>query len=286
VGTGSVAERLERSEVVVYPTCPFTLPSPEDRAFLFDLRMGFGRHKNISYDPQNHRLGGASRPDSSRLRSILAGFSHVANEWLSAILPEYGGRCRPDRVSFRPLEEATRNLRLTARNDLLHIDSFPTRPSGGWRLLRLFVNVNPTEQRVWVTSDSFARLLDKYGPEAGLPGSSPPSGWAAHVFDWLPRLFGQRQSARSEYDSFMLRFHHFLKRCDDLQERGQRRVWSFSPGSAWLAMTDSVSHGELRGRFALEYSYFVDPSALLFPELSPASLLAAACGRPLLPLAA
>jgi hypothetical protein len=50
----------------------------------------------------------------------------------------------------------------------------------------------------------------------------------------------------------------------------------------WLVFTDSVSHAALRGRFALEHSYFIAPEALVRPEDSPASLLLKACGRSVL----
>ena len=45
-------------------------------------------------------------------------------------------------MSYRPVEEATRKLRLKARNDLLHVDAFPTRPTNGWRILRCFVLID------------------------------------------------------------------------------------------------------------------------------------------------
>jgi hypothetical protein len=41
-------------------------------------------------------------------------------------------------------------------------------------------------------------------------------------------------------------------------------------------MTDACSHAVLRGRFALEHSFFVSPSVLAVPEESPAALLARA----------
>jgi hypothetical protein len=75
----------------------------------------------------------------------------------------------------------------------------------------------------------------------------------------------------------MLRLHDFLKRCDAFQERAPRRLWHFAPGSAWLVMTDGVSHAELRGRFALEHSYFVAPESLRLPQESPLALLERAC---------
>jgi hypothetical protein len=71
----------------------------------------------------------------------------------------------------------------------------------------------------------------------------------------------------------MLRFHDYLKKNEEFQERTRKRLWKFEPGSAWLAMTDACSHAVLRGRFALEHSYFVSPSVLAVPEESPEALL-------------
>ena len=84
----------------------------------------------------------------------------------------------------------------------------------------------------------------------------------------------------------MLRFHNFLKANDDFQERCPRRVWNFAPGSVWLAMTDTASHAVLRGRYALEHSYFISPESQALPAESPAALLEKACGLPVLARAA
>ena len=91
---------------------------------------------------------------------------------------------------------------------------------------------------------------------------------------------------RSIYDSFMLRFHNFLKMHDVFQERGPKRYHTFLPGSAWLAMTDTTSYAVLRGQYALEHSYFVAPESLVLPELSPPVVLARTCGLPVLDRAA
>jgi hypothetical protein len=42
-------------------------------------------------------------------------------------------------------------------------------------------------------------------------------------------------------------------------------------------MTDTCSHSVLRGRYALEHSYFVAPSTQALPRESPPALLEAAC---------
>src|SRR5206468_886669 len=123
---------------------------------------------------------------------------------------------------------AVRKLRLTARNDLLHFDAFPSRPTRGYRILRLFVNVNPTDPRVWVTSDTFAEVLARYGPAVGLP-TTPADGWVRRIGQGLLSLFQPGSAERTIYDTFMLRLHHFLKTNDEFQERSRKRFWHFAP---------------------------------------------------------
>src|SRR5262249_54559782 len=168
-------------------------------------------------------------------------------------------------------------------NDLLHVDAFPSRPTNGYRILRLFVNVNPTEPRVWMTSEPFTRLLERYGQAARLPGEPT---WSQVWQRGIIGLFDPPRRRRTPYDEFMLRFHDFLKANDEFQENCFKRYWNFEPGCAWMAMTDTCSHAALRGRFALEHSYFIAPEALALPNESPAALLARASGRVVLNRAA
>jgi hypothetical protein len=275
-GTAShLAARLERGDVIQYAACPFPLAEGDDRRFLLEQRLAGRAHKNISYDPGSGRVGGYLRRSAAQaehLRALLAEFSRTATAWVASELPAYAAAWKLDQVSFRPEEEAVRHLRRTARNDLLHVDAFPSRPTNGWRLLRLFVNVNPSEPRVWVTSDAFPRLIERYGREAGLPAK--PS-WVRRVRDGVRHVL---HPGRSDFDAFMLRFHNFLKSNDGFQERSPKRFWQFPPGSAWLVMTDTASHAALRGRFALEHSYFVSPHSLALPEEAPAAVYARTAG--------
>lgn len=288
VGAGAPAssyeERLERSEIVYFPTCPIPLPEGGDRRFLLEQRLASSAHKNISYDPHGNRANGFKRQtdaQAERLRAMLATFSRDVTRWVADHLPHHSRNWRLDRVSYRPDEEATRQLRQTARNDLLHVDAFPSRPTQGHRILRFFVNVNPTEPRIWVTSDSFEQLLDRFGRQVGLPSGEGP-GWRYRLKENIVRLFQPKRARRSAYDAFMLRFHDFLKANEEFQEHCHKRYWTFAPGSAWMVFTDSVSHAVLRGRYALEHSYFVAPEALVLPELSPSAVLQKACGAPVL----
>jgi hypothetical protein len=273
------AERLERGEVLFYPTAPFALPQGADLEFLLTQELGSLAHKNISYNPANGKVGGFVRRSAEQveqLGGIFARFAAAATEWLSGLLPQYSKGWQLDRASFRPQEEATRRLRPTARNDLLHVDAFPNRPSRGNRILRLFANINPREPRIWVTSDPFAKLLKRYGVAAGLP-SRHGSRWLQQIGQSVLTLFRPGMARRSEYDRFMLRFHDYLKMNEEFQERGPKYLHTFPPGSVWLAMTDTCSHSVLRGRYALEHSYFIPPAVLALPEESPPVLLEKAC---------
>jgi 3-deoxy-D-manno-oct-2-ulosonic acid (Kdo) hydroxylase len=276
----SDAHRLERGEVVVFPQAPFPLPELDDRAFLLEQQLGPLVHKNISYDPATCRLGGhvrRGREQEERLRSILLNFSQSVTTWLPTVLPGYVGGIDVDRVSFRPLEEATRRLRATARNDLLHVDAFPNRPSQGRRLLRLFVNLNPTEPRVWATSEPFTRLLERFRAELDRLQPSR-AGWLLDLGTTMFEILRTRESRQSEFDRFMLRLHDFLKTNEEFQERARKKILTFPPGSAWLAMTDGFSYGELRGQFALEHSFFIRNEVLGLPECAPMTQLARARG--------
>jgi hypothetical protein len=168
------------------------------------------------------------------------------------------------------VEEATRRIRRNARNDLLHVDAFPDRPARGRRILRVFANVHPTQDRVWVTTLPLEELVKRLGDRV----QRSSAGW---LHDWGVRLLDRFRPQRRRHlgsDVFMLRLHDYMKSKVDFQLRSPRRLWKFPPGSAWLAMTDACCHGELRGSFALEHSFFVAPAVLANPDVAPARLVA------------
>jgi hypothetical protein len=271
----SLEERLESGEVVYFERAPFALPAGDDHQFLLRQNLGAAVHKNVSYNPHTDRVGGfvrQSQEQQERLRAILADFARTVTGWVATALPRYRGGCAADRVSFRPEEESLRKLRQKARNDLLHVDAFPGRPARGRRILRVFANVNPTEPRVWVTSDALPVLVERYRAPV-----EQQRDWVRLVGGKLVELFRPAQARRAPSDWFMLRMHDYLKASDEFQQRN-RRVWHFPPGSVWLAMTDACSHAVLRGRYALEHSYFIAPHVLTLPELSPDGLLLRVAG--------
>ena len=252
---------LELGSIVFFPRSPIEV-APADRAFLLGLdATDSSFHKNIAFRPDENRLTGFSSNDPSqaqRLREVLARYSGGAKAFLSRLFPSYAAS-ELDYASFRPIEEAGRPLALRSRNDLLHVDSFPTRPTRGGRILRVFANLNDRDPRRWITGrERFEALAEKYAASSGLLGRA----------SWR-RLLLRRPS----YDDFMLRFHHFLKENAQYQATCPKVEASFPPGSGWMVFTDAVAHAVLSGRFALEQTFIVPPAALLAPERAPFSVL-------------
>ncbi len=276
-------ERLEEGEVLFFDQTPFLLPD-DDRAFLVNVRQaGSTYYKNISYRPKQDRVRGFARAsaDQKTLRGILRTYSRRATQFVSELLSPYAERWQVDFASFRPLEEQGRELSLRARNDLLHIDAFPTRPTDGNRILRVFTNINPTQPRVWVTTETLEVLAEKYAMLAGLSriaaeGRSPYRR-LCRLLIRLARFVGIPLIERSPYDQFMLGFHHYLKANQAFQEGCAKSRWEFPPNSTWIAFTDMVPHAALSGQFALEQTFIVSCDSLLMPHKAPIQILEKLC---------
>lgn len=266
---------LEEGDILFFPRTPFELPEA-DRAFLLTQRqVGAGYHKNIAYRPQRDRVTGFVKGgggDAERLLQVLRDYSARAVEFTAAMFPTYAHAWRLDFASFRPQEEAGRKLSQRARNDLLHVDAFPTRPSGGDRLLRVFTNINPTEPRVWLTGDTFERLAEQFAVSSGLVDRARRHTLGQRLRR-LARRVGLPVSIRSPYDTFMMGFHHFMKENHGYQEGARNARHVFPAGSTWMVFTDMVSHAVLSGRYALEQTFIIARESLALPRKAPISIL-------------
>jgi 3-deoxy-D-manno-octulosonic acid hydroxylase-like protein len=266
---------LEEGRILFFPRPPFDLPAG-DRAFLLTQRqVGAGYHKNIAYRPQVDRVSGfvkQSEGDADRLREVLRDYSRRVTAFAAALLPTYARGWRVDFASFRPQEEAGRALPQHARNDLLHVDAFPTRPSHGDRILRVFTNISPTAERVWITGDTFERLADRFAVASGLLARAQRPGLAGSLRR-LARGLGLPITVRSPYDAFMMGFHHFMKENRACQDAAPKERHVFPPGSTWLVLTDMVSHAVLAGQFALEQTFIIARGSLALPEKAPIEIL-------------
>ena len=186
---------------------------------------------------------------------------------------------------FRPLEEQGRNLRGRSRNDLVHVDSFPTRPAHGRRLLRFFTNIHPSKPRSWIISQSFGELAPRMARQAGLAECAAPVPPAKQRLRRLLAVAARagriRVVERSAYDRFMLRFHNYLKDNREFQRDCPKETFEFPPGSTWIAFTDAVSHAVVSGQYALEQTFFVPVSSMVQPDKSPLRILETMAGLPL-----
>jgi hypothetical protein len=275
---------LEAGDIVYFPVSP-ALVTPEERAFLVTQRQrGTSLYKNISYRPTEDRLKGIDQNDQAqleRVHEVMRGFSTRAITFMSAFLNRYVTGWKIDFASFRPIEEQGRKASLHSRNDLLHFDNFPTRPSHGNRLLRIFVNIHPERERVWVTSDHFGVLAGQFASKIGLtrrPGLLENCKRGAVK---VGAALGLPVIDRPPYDAFMLKFHHTMKEDVAFQQSCRKDRWEFPAGSAWIVFTDSASHACLSGQFMLEQTFIVSRQNLVYPDLAPISILEHLAGHPL-----
>jgi hypothetical protein len=279
----SYCELLESGQILFFREPPFHLPS-EDREFLLaqewtELRL----HKNVSYRPSEDGLRGFSGDAATvnRVHTIMRNYSAQVIEFLTKFLSPYAGKWVLDFSSFRPLEEQGRDLPLHKRNDLLHVDAFPSRPTRGGRILRVFTNLNPKSPRVWQTTEAFPILAQKFAVEAGLQQiAEDDSVLRRTVQGWGARL-GFRGIGRTPYDIFMLRFHDFLKENAAFQENCPKVRLEFPPLATWLVFTDGVAHAVMSGQYALEQTFLIPPESLVAPQHAPFHILAGIAGRQL-----
>jgi len=275
-------QALERGQILFFRELPFHLPL-EDREFLLsqswtELRL----HKNVSYRPDEDALRGVSgdRQTVDRLHSILRNYTAQVIDFAAKSLAPYAGKWTLDFSSFRPMEEERRGLPLHKRNDLLHVDAFPSRPTRGGRILRVFTNLNPAKPRVWNVMQDFETLARYYAKDAGLEKFADESIITRTVQDWGGKL-GFRGMGRTPYDMFMLRFHDYLKENAEFQANCPKVRLEFPPLATWMVYTDGVAHAAMSGQYALEQTFLIPPSALVAKDQAPYRILEKLAGRPL-----
>jgi hypothetical protein len=271
---------LESGDILFFQKIPFSFPK-EDLDFLLEQKQtGAKNRKNIAYKPQLDAITNAdsTQPEKrQRLHEIMKFFSQQSTAFVKKNLVPYASSIRTDYASFRPFQEKGRKLRKRAMNDLLHVDAFPTRPMfDGTRIMRLFININPHEPRVWHTSDDFSHLIERFGGTKELPfpkSAQSKSYMRKEKLIKLMQKMGLKKVLRSPYDHFMLNMHHFMKENDEFQKNAPIDRWEFPPFSCWIVFTDYVSHAALSGQYALEQTFLLPRQSQVNPEKSPLSIL-------------
>jgi hypothetical protein len=263
---------LEGGGVLILPHVSFRLERDETR--FLSPQWGDGKSKNISFDGAALKGAAGSAQDLAALSRMIARFAASAADLVTTLFPRYAPYVKRARTSFRPQPAVGRAVSWRKDDSRLHVDAFPSRPNHGERILRVFSNVSPVEDRVWRVGESFENVARTFLPRIQRPFPGVPA---------LLSLMHVTKGARSEYDHLMLGLHDRAKADLDYQKRCAQQVVHFPPGATWLCFSDQVMHAAVSGQHMLEQTIHVPISALYDPQSSPLAILERLCGRSLLP---
>lgn len=259
--TAHAVDCLESGKVLYFPDLSF---SPDASwAALFSAELADQKAKNVSYDVATGLLKGTAATDQerTRLQQVMANFSNAALQFVRDLFPAYADHIEQGRTSFRPVEITGRDYSPLKDDKLLHVDAFPSTPTRGRRILRLFSNVNPHgTPRIWHVGEPFAQFAPRF-----LPGIKRPSALAASIL----AAIGATRGRRSAYDQLMLGLHNAAKRDGVFQQTAPHEEIAFPAGSSWLCFTDQVVHAAVAGQYALEQTFYLGIEAMAEPAKSP-----------------
>jgi hypothetical protein len=275
---------LERGEIVRFSRAPIALPPDDDQDFLRTALAPFLKRKNVSLYPEADRLTGleAPREVQERARRILAAHSAKVRAFLAAAMPGFTLGMRVGTSSFRPLEEEGRSLSRHASNELVHVDAGAYGATHGDRILRFFVNLNPSRDREWITKGTFRELFAQHHRAARIAVGDLRPNRAERILGGALRAASRsfpmlRVLDSSPYDRRMRQFHNWMKDTPSFQESPSRTI-SFEPFSAWMVLTDGVSHACIRGQHALVDTFLVPLANCTVRAETPYRILAGETG--------
>jgi len=261
---------LERGGVLVSPHLAFALLKGEGR--YLSPRWSNGKAKNISLDGNELRGARGGPADLAELSDMVARFAQCASGMVRRLMPRYAPYVRTARTSFRPQPAVGRALSWRKDDSRLHIDAFPSRPNQGERILRVFCNVNPSEDRVWRVGEDFDAMARSF-----LPRIKPQLPGTARALAWLRVTKG----VRSDYDHLMLGLHDHAKADLQYQRHCRQQIVRFKPGTTWMCFSDQVMHAAVSGQHMLEQTIHIPVTALYEPEHAPRATPERLCGRSL-----
>jgi hypothetical protein len=269
----SVVRAIEDGAVVVLPHVNFAL-EPGEARFL-SPEWSDGRAKNVSVDGAALKGARGSRADLAALAAMISRFAGQAAELVKTLFPRYAPHATRARTSYRPQPAVGRDVSWRKDDSRLHVDAFPSKPSGGERILRVFSNINPSAPRVWRVGEPFEAMAATFLPRIARP---LPGGAAA-----LAALRVTR-GVRSEYDHLMLGLHDRAKADLAYQRDCAQQTVRFEPGTTWLCFSDQVMHAAVSGQYMLEQTIHLPMAALYDPSRSPLAILERLTGRVLAPV--
>jgi len=251
---------LEAGQVLYFPNLGFEV-APEEKQFLNPAIVNGA--KNVSFNPTTGKLGGCMCADheAKRLGALMQRYSQNAKALVETVIAAYRGKLSVGRTSLRPIEIAGRVSSWRKDDSRLHVDSFPSTPLQGRRILRVFGNVNPEgKPRSWRLGEPFEDAARHFAPAL-----RPPFPGSAAMLN----LFHITHGRRSAYDHYMLQMHDKMKADGDYQQTCRQIQFAFPAGTTWAVFTDQVLHAATAGQYQLEQTFYLNVEDMVDPALSP-----------------
>jgi hypothetical protein len=267
-------EALENGEVLHFPELRFDIDSHEAR--FLSPRWSDGKAKNINIRADSDAVRGAvgDATDLAQLGALLSRYARQSEQLIAALFPGYVAHVKRAGTSLRPFEAEGRRTSWRKDDTRLHVDSFPSNPTRGIRLLRVFTNVNTENKpRVWRVGEPFRQFAGKFLPRTR---KAPPG------LPWLLHTLRITKNRRSPYDHLMLQLHDAVKADADYQRNAPQQTFGFPAGTTWIVFSDQVLHAAMSGQMLLEQTFHLDPRGLAHPERSPLRVLESLTGCTLL----
>jgi len=261
----SAMQALEKGQVLYFPHLPFILEKNEMR--YLNPEIVNPKTKNISYDIHKKQLNGTINHPSemTALQAMLHRYATSSRRFLDRLIPHYKPNLVQAKTSFRPVEISGRKSSYRKDDTLLHVDSFPSNPTKGKRILRFFTNINPNGQpRIWRVGEPFEEVVKKMAPKV----MSPIPGAA-----YFLKTIGITKDYRTDYDHYMLKMHNLMKGDAHYQKTVAQEEIAFPAGSTWIVFTDQVSHAAMSGQHVLEQTYHLPVHALHDESKNPVRIL-------------
>ncbi|AOZ53006.1 Kdo hydroxylase family protein [Chromobacterium vaccinii] len=270
-GDTGLVSRLEAGAVLHVPDFGFALSAAEQA--LLNPAIADPKRKNISLEPGNGALHGVLGGDDAQraVRSLVSRYQRAAADLLARVLPEYQGKTRAAPTSLRLVRVEDRKTSWRKDDSRLHVDAFPSRPTYGERILRVFCNINPAgEPRVWRVGEPFEDMAKKMLPRV-------PAQWPGSAALLAALKITKRK--RSGYDHIMLHLHDAMKADLEYQRDCPQETVPFAPGGAWICFSDHASHAVMSGQFMLEQTLWLPLDKMDDPAKSPLRQLERLTGR-------
>jgi hypothetical protein len=254
------ASALEDERVLFFPNLKFEI-GPQEKQFLNPAIVSGA--KNVVFNIATGKLGGCRRdgPEAEQVAAMLKRFAESARATLENLLPAYRNKLVLGRTSLRPVEIANRVTSWRKDDTRLHVDSFPSTPLQGRRILRLFSNVNPDgKPRSWRLGEAFEDAAKHFAPRL-----RPPFPGSAAALQLLRITRGRRAA----YDHYMLQLHDRMKADLDYQRSSRQSHFDFPAGATWIAFTDQIPHAAVAGQHQLEQTFYLRVEDMVDPGRSP-----------------